>query len=231
MISFSYEQVQDPAVSEPPYQATSFSPRTPPSQKIDLVIAQDQYIRQAQKGDLDAFNELVLIYQDSVFRQALWILNDAAAADDACQETFLRAYRNIHTFRGGPFRPWLLRIATNCCIDQIRSTRRRPTQSLTPSNQNGEEIETYWLKDPGDSPEKLVERTETIEEVIRSIQKLPTEYRLPLILVDLQDLDYTEASAILCLSLGTFKSRLWRARQKLREELLKGKDKNISSSL
>jgi RNA polymerase sigma-70 factor, ECF subfamily len=221
MVTFPLDERGYPGTSEMPHQLTSILMRNHERQNRNPAVTEDQSIRKAQKGDITAFNELVLIYQDRVFRQALWILHDDAAAEDACQETFLRAYRSIHTFRGGPFRPWLLRIATNYCIDQIRTARRRPVQPLTPSNSDGEEIEPSWLKDPGDPPEKQAERTETIDEIFRSIQKLAPEFRVPIILVDLQDMNYAEASAVLQLPLSTFKSRLWRARRKLREDLSK----------
>lgn len=100
-------------------------------------------------------------------------------------------------------------------------------QPLVAVNEYGEEIEPYWAKDPADSPEKVLERTETGEAILRSIQKLPPEYRVPVILVDLQEMDYAEASAVLHLPLGTFKSRLSRARQKLRDDLLSGRNKTI----
>lgn len=191
----------------------------------ETAAAQDQRIRRAQNGDLEAFNELVLLYQDSVYRQARWILNEEEAAEDATQEAFLLAYRKIHTFHGGPFRPWLLTIATHCCINQIRAAKRRPCQTPHFINADGEETELDWVKDPGDSPEKVIERTETKEEILRAIQQLTPEYRMTVILVDLQDLNYTEAADVLHLPLGTFKSRLARAREKLRVNLLKRKER------
>ncbi len=190
----------------------------------DPSAAQDQRIRQAQNGDLEAFNELVLIYQDSVFRQALWVLNEEEAAEDATQEVFLMVYRKIQSFHGGPFRPWLLRITTNYCIDQIRAAKRRPCQPLNFVNEFGEETEAYWIKDPSDSPEKVIERTETGDEILRCIRRLPTDYRMVVILIDLEDLDYQQAAAVLNLPLGTFKSRLSRARKMLRDDLLRGTD-------
>jgi RNA polymerase sigma-70 factor (ECF subfamily) len=186
---------------------------------------QDQRIIQAQNGDLEAFNELVLLYQDSVYRQARWILNEEEAAEDATQEAFLLAYRKINTFHGGPFRPWLLTIATHCCINQIRAAKRRPCQVPQFINADDEETELDWMKDPGDSPEKVIERTETEAEILRAIQQLAPEYRMAVILVDLQDLNYAEAAGILRLPLGTFKSRLARAREKLRVNLLKRKER------
>ncbi len=183
------------------------------------MAPQDQRIWQTQNGNLEAFNELVLIYQDRVFRQALWMLNDEAAAQDVCQEAFLHAYRKIGTFHGGPFRPWLLRITTNLCLDQIYAARRHPCQPLDAVTAAGEEIEPDWARDPGDSPETIAERTQTGDILAQSIQKLAPEFRVVVILVDIQELDYAEASTILHIPLGTLKSRLARARLKLREDL------------
>lgn len=183
------------------------------------LMQQEQRIRQAQSGNLEAFNALVLTYQDCVFRQALWLLNDEAAAEDASQEVFLKAYRKIHTFKEGPFRPWLLKITTNCCFDHIRAAKRHSCQSLDPIDKDGEEYHPSWLKDPGDSPEAVMERSEIGARISRAIQKLPWEYRVVVVLVDVQEMDYAEACAILQIPMGTFKSRLARARAKLRRDL------------
>lgn len=185
------------------------------------AILQDQQVRRAQNGDLEAFNELVLIYQDRIFSQALWMLNDEAAAEDAAQETFLQAYRKLHTFRGDSFRAWILKITTNYCLDQIRAGKRHPAQPIDPVNDDGEEIEPSWIKDAGDSPERLVERCEVGAAIAQAVQTLSPEYRAVVILIDLQQVDYVEASAILRVPLGTIKSRLARGREKLRESLSK----------
>jgi RNA polymerase sigma-70 factor (ECF subfamily) len=181
--------------------------------------ALDQRILQAQNGNLEAFNEIVLIYQDRIYRQALWILNDEDAAEDACQEAFLRAYRKIHTFNGPSVRNWLLQIVTNICLDQIRINKRRPCRPLEITDEFGDEIEPWWCIDPGETPDRACERNETGEEIIRAMQKLRPEYRTPLVLVDIQGLNYAEACAILHIPLGTLKSKVFRARVKLREEL------------
>lgn len=191
-------------------------PAIPPDNAMTL---QDQRIRQAQNGNLEAFNELVLTYQDLVFRQALWLLNDEAAAEDASQESFLRAYRNIHTLKGSSFRPWLLKITTNYCLDHIRSAKRHPCQTLDLIGEDGEEYEPSWFKDPGDTPEAAYERSEIGDRIAYAIQRLAPEYRMTVVLVDLEGLDYLEASAILHIPLGTFKSRLARTRRKLRDDL------------
>lgn len=176
---------------------------------------EDQRIRQAQNGNLDAFNELVLMYQDRVFRQAFWMLNDEASAEDACQEVFLHAYQKIGSFHGGSFRAWLLRITHNICVDQLRSAGYRPTEPLEAEDEAGEAYEAYWLRDPSDTPEQAVEQSELADNITASIQRLDWGFRLPIILVDLQDLDYEEASKIMHIPVGTLKSRLSRARKKL----------------
>jgi RNA polymerase sigma-70 factor (ECF subfamily) len=193
----------------------------PVRHQVEATTQENRLVRQAQNGSLEAFNELVLRHQDRVFRQALWILNDDAAAEDATQEAFLQAYRKLDTFRDGPFLPWLLRITTNYCLDQLRYAKRRPTQSFEQYDEDGEEIEPKWACDPIDSPEQAVENSEVADEIIASVQRLSWRYRIPIILVDLQDLGYEEASAVMRIPIGTFKSRLCRARQKLCVDLQK----------
>ncbi len=174
----------------------------------------------AQHGSLDAFNGLVQAYQDIVYRQALWLLGEAEAAEDAAQEAFIRAYQKINSFHGGPFRPWILRIVSNYCIDQMRRAKVRPSIPLDLYNENDDEIETpLWLKDPTLPIEELVERKEQSAAVRRCLERLAPEYRSAIILVDIQGLEYTEAAAIMGITLGTFKSRLFRARLQLQNQL------------
>ncbi len=171
--------------------------------------------------NLDEFNELVIIYQDAVFRQAFWIMGEEEAAEDATQEAFLRAYQHFHTYNGGPFLPWILRITTNYCLDQLRRLKTRRTTRLEESNEYDEEIEdSPWMRDPGASIEELIEQSETRMKIERCINRLPTDYRMAVILVDLQNLDYQEAASTLGIPLGTFKSRLSRARARLQKWLL-----------
>ena len=174
----------------------------------------------AAPRSLEAFNELVMEYQDAVYRQALWILNDEAAAEDATQEAFLRAYNSWHTYDGGPFRPWVMRIATNYCLDQLRRGKAHPKTSLEIYTNDDEEIECpAWMNDPNACVEEIIERSELRGRILNSIRRLSPEYRLPVVMVDLQDMDYAEAAASLGIPLGTFKSRLARARMLLQKWL------------
>ena len=81
-------------------------------------------IKDAQKGDLDSFNRLVLAYQNIVFSQAYRMMGEAEAADDATQDAFISAFNKIGTYRGGSFKAWLLRIVTNTCYDELRKRKR-----------------------------------------------------------------------------------------------------------
>ncbi len=98
-------------------------------------------IDQARSGDLDAFNHLVLTYQDMAFNLAARMLSDSDAAEDVTQTAFLSAYRSLSSFRGGSFRSWVLRMVTNACYDELRRRKRRPTVPLEPLNDEDEEVE------------------------------------------------------------------------------------------
>lgn len=175
-------------------------------------------IQSARKGDLDSFNRLVLAYQDVVFNQAYRVMGDYQAADDATQETFISAYNNLRNFRGGSFKAWLLRIVTNACYDELRRKKRRPTTSLEPMDDSGDEIESpHWIADPGELPEETAERVELGHAIQQCLDDLPVEFRVVVTLVDIQGMDYSEAAEAIGKPLGTVKSRLARARLKLRD--------------
>ena len=91
-------------------------------------------IHDAQHGDLEAFNRLVLAYQDALYNTALRILGDDSQAADATQEAFISAFRSLNSYRGGSFKAWLLRTVTNACYDELRRQKRRPTVPLEPAN-------------------------------------------------------------------------------------------------
>jgi len=175
-------------------------------------------ITSAQRGDLDAFNTLVLHYQDIVFNTALRILGDEDQAADATQEAFISAFRNITSFRGGSFKSWLMRTVTNACYDELRRKKRRPTTPLEPETDDGEEMDTpRWLADPSLTPEQAAEAAEVEHALQHCLDALPTDFRTVVVLADIQGLDYTEVAASVRVPLGTIKSRLARARLRLRE--------------
>lgn len=175
-------------------------------------------IQSARQGDLDAFNRLVLAYQDRVFSQAYRLMGEMEAAEDAAQEAFISAFRNLKSFRGGSFRAWLLRIVTNVCYDELRRRKRRPTTPLEPLDAEDEEVESpRWLADPGESPEEHSERVELDRAIQGCLEDLPEEFRTVVVLVDVQGFDYIEAAEVIHTPVGTVKSRLSRARMRLRD--------------
>jgi RNA polymerase sigma-70 factor (ECF subfamily) len=177
-------------------------------------------IRAAQRGDLEAFNLLILRYQNLLFGIALRLLNDEDAAADAVQEALISAFRRFDTFRGDSLRSWLARVVVNACYDEIRKKRRQHSVPLEQFNAEGDEIETsYWLVDPQADPEVQYESSELESAIQKSLQKLPAIYRLVLILVDVEGLSYEEAASAAGVPVGTVKSRLARARLQMQKSL------------
>lgn len=172
----------------------------------------------AKDGDLDAFNRLVLTYQDTAYNVAYRLMGEVDAAEDVTQDAFISAYRKLHTFRGGSFKSWVLRIVTNAAYDELRKRKRRPTTPLEPHNPQEEEVESpVWLADPGESPEDTAVRTELSNAIQNCLEGLDVDFRSVVIMVDIQGLGYTEAAAAVGKPLGTVKSRLARARQRMQE--------------
>lgn len=176
-------------------------------------------IAAAQQGQMDAFNELVLAYQHQVYNLAYRILGDPASAGDAAQETFISAFQNIARFRGGSFRSYLLRIASNRCYDELRRRKRRPATSFEDFGEEADEETNPALINGRERPEEYAERQVMARVIQAGIETLPPDQRVALVLSDVQGLSYQEIAEVTDVSLGTVKSRLARARGKLRDYL------------
>lgn len=186
----------------------------------DTIPTMDEtaLIKDAQHGKLEAFNTLVLHYQDMLFNTALRIMGDEDQAADATQEAFISAFRAIKSFRGGSFKAWLLRTVTNACYDELRRKKRRPIMPLEPENEDGETMEEpRWLADPAMGPEEEFETEELAHAIQHCLDNLPTDFRTVVVLADIQGLDYKDISKAVRVPLGTIKSRLARARLRLRD--------------
>jgi RNA polymerase sigma-70 factor (ECF subfamily) len=187
-------------------------------------------VQSAQHGDLDSFNTLILYYQDRVFNTALRILGDEDIAQDAAQEAFISAFRSISSFRGGSFKAWLLRTVTNACYDELRRQKRRPTTPLEPDTKDGDEMDSpRWLADPNMTPAEQSEADELEHAIQHCLDTLPTDFRTVVVLADIQGMDYSEVAIAAHVPLGTIKSRLARARLRLRE-CLRGFEELLPSS-
>ena len=191
------------------------------------IARQEKLVQSAQQGDLAAFNELVICYQQRVYNLSYRLLDDIEAAADAAQDTFIHAYRALGQYRGGSFKSWLLRIATNLCYDQLRAKVRRPSTSLEAILEEAEEsggVALGYMEDSGSDPQDHAMRHEMVREVGLALQQLPYEQRLIVVLSDVQGLSYEEIVEVTNCSLGTVKSRLSRGRLKLREHLQKNRE-------
>jgi RNA polymerase sigma-70 factor (ECF subfamily) len=175
-------------------------------------------IAAAQQGRVDAFNDLVLAYQHQVYNLAYRILGDPAAAADAAQEAFISAYRHIVEFRGGSFKSYLLRIASNACYDELRRHKRRPATSFEDFGDGEMDAEANpALVNGSAGPEEHAERAEMARAIQVCIETLPADQRTTLVLSDVEGLSYEEIAETTEVALGTVKSRLARARGKLRD--------------
>lgn len=186
---------------------------------------EDLLIRSSIQGNLEAFNHLVLAYQDVVYQQAYHLLGERQAASDAAQEAFISAYQHIKGYKGGSFRAWLLRIVTNACYDELRRRLSHPVTHLVGRDDGGKEIEPLErIASPAASPEELVIKSELDKTIEDSLATLLPQYRAAIILVDLLGMDYIEAAEAAGAPLGTLKSRLARARRQMRAILRQNLD-------
>lgn len=182
--------------------------------------SENLWVERASQGDLDAFNQLVLIHQNMAYNHAYALLGDSALAEDATQEGFLKAFQAVRSFRGGSFRSWLLRIVTNTAYDHLRRSGKHPTQPLFPVDEDGEEVDSAaWLADPAPSVQNTVEQNELSHDIHSVLDELGEAYRSVLTLIDLHELDYAEAAHALNIPIGTVKSRLARGRLQMRKKL------------
>lgn len=196
--------------------------------KQSIHFDEEGLVRVASNGDLEAFNQLVLRYQDMAYNHAYALLGDSDSAEDATQDGFIKAFQAMKGYRGGSFRGWLLRIVTNSAYDMLRRSQRHPNQALYPEDENGEEIESAtWLADPNASVQDKVEQHELSKCLYKVLDSLPDAYRSVLTLIDINEFDYSEAAETLKVPIGTVKSRLARARLQMKEKL-RGKSRNPS---
>jgi len=175
-----------------------------------------ELIAAAQEGKVDAFNDLVLTYQNQVYNLAYRIMSDPASAADATQEAFIAAFESIERFRGGSFKSYLMRIVSNKCYDELRRRKRRPAVSFEDFGELDEEANPVLI-DGGEKPESYVARQDVDCLIQAGIDSLPSNQRITLVLSDVQGMSYQEIAEITDVPLGTVKSRLARARGKLRD--------------
>jgi len=184
-------------------------------------ISDEQLVMRAKRGDMDAFGELVERYEQKIFNLAYRMMGDPEDGADMAQEAFLRAFKALRGFRGdASFSTWLYRVASNVCLDELRRRGRRGEVSLDNPVATEQGQLRREVRDTAAGPAELVERREAEAAVHRAIGLLPDDYRAVVLLRDIEGLSYSDLAQVLGWPMGTVKSRLNRARARLREMLL-----------
>ncbi len=178
--------------------------------------SEDMLIERAQRGELDSFNALVLRYQDYCYSITYRIMGEPDGAADAVQDAFLTAYRKIRLFRGGNFKAWLARIATNTCYDELRKRKRRP-QDYLEEMPGSDHADGPVIANHDPSPEQQAQRADLQRAIQECINALQEDQRTVLVLCDVQGMAYDEIADVQQVALGTVKSRLSRARLAMRQ--------------
>lgn len=186
-----------------------------------MLNTESSWLVQAQKGDSGAFTQLVETYQRPVFNLCYRMLSNAEDAEDAAQETFLRAYRSIKRYDNSrPFGTWLLSIAAHYCIDQIRK-RRMAIVSI-------EDLPYLELTDDCPGPESTMSRREEQNRIQTILKGLNEVDRVAVVMYYWYDFSYDEIAEMLSLTLSAVKSRLHRARRELADQWIKNQSQPIS---
>jgi RNA polymerase sigma-70 factor (ECF subfamily) len=185
-----------------------------------MKTSETSLIISAQHGDMEAFNTLILKHQDMLYRIALRIIHDECVAEDALQEAMVHAFRHIKSFRGGNFKSWLARVTVNASYDELRRGKRHNGIPLEAYTSEGDEVESPdWIRDPVTGPQERAEESELKRALQSCIKSLIPDYRLMVILVDIEGMSLEEAAFVARVPVGTVKSRLARARMQLRKSL------------
>jgi len=174
---------------------------------------EQRLIQLTRDGDYDAFNRLVVEYQDAVFGVVLRMVRNRSAAEDITQDTFISAFRKISSYRGGIFRAWLFRIAKNASLDYLRKIARRGEISI-------DEESVYFsetVKDESQDPEADVLNAELARLIEHCMGELSHDHRFAMVMIDVEGYQYNEAAESIDVSVGTVKSRLNRARARMRD--------------
>ena len=186
---------------------------------LDFTAIQERdLLTRARNGDRDAFGELVVRYEKKVLALTCRMCRNQEDGEEAAQETFLAAWQGLPGFRGdASFSTWLYRLASNAATDLLRREGRRSSRAGPSLDDDESWVE---LPDSGPSPQALAEQSELKGQIETALQKLSPDHRQVLILREIHQLSYEEISAALSLDTGTVKSRISRARSRLRKILL-----------
>lgn len=190
-----------------------------------------ELLRKAKAGDMAAFEELILRHEKIVYNLALRMMKHEEDARDISQEVFLKAYRSLpHFDERSAFSTWLYRITHNTCIDEIRRRKGKQSYSLEEEMEGEDGSMQRQIADTGDTPEGSILRAEQKKEILAALDMLSAEHRAVIILRDVKGFSYEEIAEIAGVSLGTVKSRISRARNQLKKEILESRERKEKSS-
>lgn len=188
-------------------------------------MTEHELIRLLKKGDRDAFNELVDLYQNKIINIAYGMLSDREDALDASQEVFIKVYRSINTFNeNSSLSTWIYRIAANICKDYLRKRQRTTKTVSIHADDEDEKAKIQEIPDEAYTPEESAEHTELQIQIRKAIDSLGSDYKAVLVLCDIEGISYEKAAEILKCPVGTVKSRLNRARIALRKKISENKE-------
>ncbi|MDR2571735.1 MAG: sigma-70 family RNA polymerase sigma factor [Oscillospiraceae bacterium] len=186
-----------------------------------ITTNEKEIIQRVINGDKDAFEELVTANQKNVYNLALKMTRNAEDALDVSQEAFIKAYRQLGSFRGDSrFSVWLYRLTYNICIDHIRKKKRENKIVSLDYEDDENDTKPIEIPDMRNLPEDSVMRGEIRREITEGIEKLPTKHRQILVMRELTGMSYDEMASTLSINIGTVKSRIARARIKLAKILM-----------
>jgi RNA polymerase sigma-70 factor (ECF subfamily) len=188
------------------------------SGKKNREVDEKKLVSKSKQGDKAAFEELVRQFSKYVYTTAFFILRDAHEAEDVSQEVFVKVYLSIKGFRGlSSFKTWIRKLTVNTCIDKLRLRSKTKDRKVS-LDKITEEYEVVFAKF-SQNLEKSFFNKETVKEVLKIIVNLDENYRIPLILRDLQDYSYREISELTLKPIGTVKTNIHRARKMVKEKI------------
>lgn len=189
-----------------------------------------ELVHLAKKGDMYAFEQLLLRHEKIVYHIVLRMMGESEAVEDLSQDVFLKVYRHLPQFdEKSAFSTWIYRIVVNTCIDEMRKRKGKQTYSLEAEIEATDGSYQRQFADHGDTPEQSMLRQELREEVLSAMDTLSPEHKTVVVLRDIQGFSYEEISEMTGTTLGTVKSRLSRARLHLKEQILKMRERNTQN--
>lgn len=191
------------------------------------MLLDEELVRRSQKGDIDAFEQLISKYQQKIYNIAYRLMGNPYDANDLAQEALIKVYRSIGGFRlDASFSTWVYHIVTNVCRDELRKRSRHQTTSLDEPVYVEDGEVSKEVADSSYSPEYAYEQKESEEYIQKLINSLNPEYRIVIVLREMLGFSYEEISAELDITLGTVKSRLNRARKYLKDRIIKEREQS-----